>query len=1119
MAVISDSAERATALDPTRSFCVSAPAGSGKTELLIQRYLALLARVERPEQILAITFTRKAAAEMRERVLLALEAAHSNAPVASEHEQVTRELAEAALQADAANTWQLLRDISRFNIKTIDSFCAGLTQQMPVLSQLGGQPGIEDDAQAYYEEAVVALFNEIDGSRAFTEDLAAIMLHFDNDWERLKELLVAMLARREQWLSYVGVHYEPDESERFLVNTVKKIVVEALEAVAKQLAPYETELLDLVQFAARNKGQPVPERFPDAVATNLDEWQPFLALLLIGTGTWRKKVDVRNGFPPEGDEAQRYKMLFKSLLEDLRQVPDLGQQLARVPGLPRISRGSESWQLVLHLSRLLPVLAAQLLLVFKKRQVADHAQIAQSALTALGDHDTPTDLALRLDYRIEHILVDEFQDTAVTQYELLDKLTRGWGEHNALAPQAPRTLFIVGDGMQSIYGFRGANVGLLLKAQEQGFNGVALTAIELTSNFRSQQGIVDWVNETFALAFPSHSNANLAQVRFSAATAVHPAAATPAVATRFFTGDHALAGEVEAVCEHVERLRAEAPGDSIAILGRSRAQLKPVLRRLRARGIEFYGQDLDSLASAPVIEDLMVLCRLLANTADRLSAMAALRAPWCGLTLADLLVLADYTEHARYQTLWHMLANEALIGMLSSDGQARMRAIAVPLQRARHKRDRLGLRVWVEQLWESLSGAAVVPQQLALEDVESFFALLEEADTLGIGLDIHWLERKLEKRFMAGGDVNCPLQILTLHKAKGLEFDHVIIPQTARSTQGDKRDILLWDEYSDASGNRGFLLAADDREKKAPTLYNFLSSRRKEKTRLESTRLFYVGATRAIKTLLITGCLSRAEKDGSVNAPAANSLLHAIWPAIESEVELLEPQATVQDVQDPDAPKLLRIASGAVPLIDAAHSGPGDPQNREQANHPARSVNSYDRIVGTVVHMAMEQLAQRASLPASVSSDDIARWRTALQYHGMSGDALEQAKAAVVESVQISLREGGKGRWVLSSAHVDARCEWPLTLVGEGGTLVDIVIDRTYVDAETDTRWVVDYKNSRPAAGQSLDEFLAGEAAQYRAQLCQYRDALRALDQRPVECALYFTALGELYVLPELALN
>jgi len=251
---IVDGPQRVSAIDPCRSFCVSAPAGSGKTELLIQRYLQLLSRVERPEQVLAITFTRKAAAEMRERVVEALQAATRQEPCDSPHESTTRELATRALAADARGGWYLVRDISRLNIKTIDSFCGGLTRQMPVLSEFGGQARLLDDAGDLYAEAVVALFRQVDDKHPVAADLAALMLHFDNNWERLQGLLAAMLARRDQWRSYVGVHHAPEESEAYLTETLESLVRGELVTLAGRLAPYQAELLELLRYAANNLG-------------------------------------------------------------------------------------------------------------------------------------------------------------------------------------------------------------------------------------------------------------------------------------------------------------------------------------------------------------------------------------------------------------------------------------------------------------------------------------------------------------------------------------------------------------------------------------------------------------------------------------------------------------------------------------------------------------------------------------------------------------------------------------------------------------------------------------------------------------------------------------------------
>ena len=131
-----DQDNRLRAIDPTQSFCVSAPAGSGKTELLTQRLLALLARVNRPEQVLAITFTRKAASEMSSRVIEKLDQARRSTPAQLPHEATTRALAQSLLSHAQSLNWQL--DESTLNIRTIDSFCHEITRQMPIVSGVGG---------------------------------------------------------------------------------------------------------------------------------------------------------------------------------------------------------------------------------------------------------------------------------------------------------------------------------------------------------------------------------------------------------------------------------------------------------------------------------------------------------------------------------------------------------------------------------------------------------------------------------------------------------------------------------------------------------------------------------------------------------------------------------------------------------------------------------------------------------------------------------------------------------------------------------------------------------------------------------------------------------------------
>src|SRR5699024_4595448 len=150
-----DQNARTAAVDPTRSFIVQAPAGSGKTELLTDRLLALLARVNRPEEIVAITFTRKAAAEMQARVLEKLRAAYGACPTEG-YRRKSWELARAALRRSESQGWDLLNNPVRLSIHTFDALAAQLVRAMPWLSALGGMGAIAANPKYHYQQAALA---------------------------------------------------------------------------------------------------------------------------------------------------------------------------------------------------------------------------------------------------------------------------------------------------------------------------------------------------------------------------------------------------------------------------------------------------------------------------------------------------------------------------------------------------------------------------------------------------------------------------------------------------------------------------------------------------------------------------------------------------------------------------------------------------------------------------------------------------------------------------------------------------------------------------------------------------------------------------------------------------
>ena len=218
-----DAEERYRALDPAQSFIVQAPAGSGKTGLLIQRYLKLLAYVDAPEEIVAITFTRKAAAEMRARVLAALEVEQKPIHAETAYEKLNRELSAVVMQRNQQAGWHIAENPERLRIQTIDSLCASLTRQMPMLSKFGAQPETIEDASDLYLEAARATLAWIEQDHAIAQDVIRLLAHLDNDRGRIESLLAEMLERRDHWLRHLHGRTR-DELETSLKNSRQSVV-------------------------------------------------------------------------------------------------------------------------------------------------------------------------------------------------------------------------------------------------------------------------------------------------------------------------------------------------------------------------------------------------------------------------------------------------------------------------------------------------------------------------------------------------------------------------------------------------------------------------------------------------------------------------------------------------------------------------------------------------------------------------------------------------------------------------------------------------------------------------------------------------------------------------------
>lgn len=1097
---IPDLKARQRALEPARSFIVQAPAGSGKTELLIQRYLRLLASVEHPEEILAITFTRKAAGEMRERVLAALADSRAAKAPESEHERTTLVLAAAALERDAAGGWALTENPARLRIQTMDSLCAALTRQMPVLSRFGSQPESIEDADELYLEAARATVALVESDEDVAQDVERLLTHLDNDVARIEALLADMLRRRDHWLRHVP-RTERAELEAALQRVRRAALARVRERLSAELRA-EWEAVAGYALANLEKGK---------LNDTIEAWGQLARVLLTAEGAWRRRLTKAEGFPA-GKPGEPWKERAAALLDALKIHEAFRIALAEMRELPPETYSEEQWEVLGTITRLLPRAVGQLKLVFQARGQADFTEVAQGALLALGGPEAPSDLALALDYRIRHLLVDEFQDTSISQYELIGRLTAGWEAGDG------RTVFAVGDPMQSIYRFREAEVGLFLRARAAGIAGVALEPISLAANFRSQAGIVDWVNATFLEVMPEREDIATGSVPYTRSEPTREALPGDAVSVHpFFNGD--LAGEASAVTRIIERARREDPDGKVAILVRNRGHLREIVPALKEAGLRFRAIEIEALGHRPVVQDLLALTRALSHPADRLAWLASLRAPWCGLTLADLDALAG--DGAR-QTVWELMNDEARVAALSADGRARLSRVRAVFGAAIEERSRGSLRERVAGAWFALAGPACVEDATDLEDAEIYFDYLGSHEEAGEVADMAAFEEGLAELY-ALPDLLADdrLQIMTIHKAKGLEFDTVIVPGLGRAPRSEDARLFLWMEQPRGEGNGAAdLLLAPIHETGADQdpIYRWLRKIEAEKEELEAGRQLYVAATRARRRLHLLGDTGfRVDEAGvpQLRAPGERALLRQLWPLVEplyaqAAQRLVESGAATAD--DRDAPVLIdqslrRIASGwQLPAAPPRAVWTAPPETARAADEIEFSwVGETARRVGSVVHRWLQRMAE----------DGLERWdakrvRTLektiadeLIASGLAADAVKDA-AARVAAILAQTLSAERGGWLLS-ARTAAQSELRLTGVADNG-VVNIVMDRTFVD-DDGVRWIVDYKTGGHE-GADIDAFLDREQERYCPQLERYAALMRALDDRPIRLGLYFPLLN-----------
>jgi ATP-dependent helicase/nuclease subunit A len=1111
---LADARQRELAEQVGTSFWVEAPAGSGKTSLLTARYLRLLAIAD-PGEILALTFTNRAAGEMRARIVALLDAAARGEQGKDAREQHLLELARAALAHHAARA-ELLRGPDGLQVMTFHAFCHHLARSAPAEAEVPLRPRLLDDLdqELLRQEVVRRALRGILWGGAAGELRAALerrLLRLNNRFDLLEAELGELVSRRDLFADLAGaLASEPggDELAELLRTRLRALLERRLTRARQLLAsgPLPEQLGALRQLQRRL----VPDlevellaELPPASWEALPLWRALAEVVLTKGGSPRKRIPGGKYLPGlvaavaalDGDPA--------ALLHELRDLPD-----ADAPLLEPVA--------LLDLVRLGQGIIRIYEDALRRSGALDFVELERAALRVLSE-DTPSDLQLYLDARIKHLLVDEFQDTSRSQWHIIRRLCAGWSGNDG------RTAFLVGDPKQSIYAFRKAEVSLFLQARAgiplPGAGHLPLEALSLSTNFRSRPALVGWCNDFFGELL-SAPDPEADEVGFSPGT---PPGDEPdpgsAVELALFTlpegqrsGDEARRREAAWLAQSIAQLLASPdPPRSVAILPFTRTPMRHYLAACAARGIRLQVREGLLIRETPEGAHLLNLCRALARPHDDFAWAALLRAPWSWQPMA---LLARLPEAASWRE--RLRQGRGLAPQLD--------ALLDVMDQASRGLGRRPLGELCREAWETLGGPAACVRLRGLQAVENVRRMLAALDEAEQGSPLGTLLR-LETRLQTLHEppdpaaADSPVWMMTVHGAKGLEFDAVFVPQldrdpTTRPPEA-KPPYLL-----EQAGAEGPLMAvqSDRRLGEGEELYAVLEDLARRRIVGEAKRLLYVATTRARRRLLLSGIV-RAKKDGEELAAARKHSFLA-WllgfERIESRGDLsagLTPRSRLPVQLDP-APEPATEAVAAAPPGEL----PSAPELRadrapyrlrlpsaapsDQPETPVAAAAAADedpRPRGVVIHALLEHAAAGEPLPGASSV------RAALVEQGLAPGEAETQAASLLDEVRSCLAEPFLAR-LLALPPTSRHSEWRIE-ARDGEIIWTGSMDLV---ANHEGRWfLVDYKTTRRADEETVTAYEERLRREYKPQLSAYKEMLvrlKGIDRGSVRTGLYLTS-------------
>ena len=1034
------------------SFILEAPAGSGKTSILTKRFLSLLLQVKRPTEIIALTFTNKAAQEMKNRIRSAL----NNASKDKDLKNIIDKIKKKANKQNWREDFQ-----AQLRIMTIDKLALQVINQAPILDNSGLNYQTDENPDEIYMQAINESLNE-------SKYASSILDYVENDYRKLSSQLINIIKKRDQWLTDLTFYFEKN-LEEIKVEYIKYAKQEQ-EQISSQI---KGELSKDIIHDIRLIMQKIS---PEIKKIDFQFWFAFSNLVLTKEGYFRKQFDKRQGIPND-EEGKKLKNKIADLLIKLSNKNNILFQLNQVN---YCNNFINFLPLIPDLLLLLFDINQRLMTLFTKLKIFDFSQIILNANRILEQ----TNLALILDEKITHILVDEFQDINYAQLKFIELLTQNF------AGDPEKTFFAVGDPMQSIYRFRKAEVGIFKKLQlEQRLGDLQVSPLQLNTNFRSNVKIIEWLNSNICHLFPTKDNIELGSVAFNTSRVGRKDLLGDGVSTHTLiiesdNNDAIYQTEAMYVAKLLQAVKQENPNYKIAVLTRSRSHLNELLTSIKRdyKDLPIQAIEINSVRSNQTFEDIFMLTKALFNFDDKIAWMALLRSPIIGLKNRDLASLFENNHHLN---TWSILNDSNLLKNLNEQSLKRLHKLTITINNNIDLRGRVSQRYFIESIWRQLDGDKAMINFEDMHVIDNFLNLVDQSSHSLLSIDFTRLEKLIDETYISDIDSHPnPIQFLTIQKSKGLEYDAVIIPNMNKTIVNESHSLFLMDKKIISMINMA----------EEPNLYDYHRYKEKERLRSEYSRLLYVAITRAKHECHLITSISK-DKIASPSPCNEGSFASLLWPSINKDLIEIKPSSQ-QNPYNEFIPKLRRLKDHFFEGNLKRNNEIYDGQHEVYIN---QSFSNLETEIGTILHKILELIVKKQLFIDNLLENSLNYFKDYFTHYRFSKDdtsyAIEQIKIAIHK-----LKTTKDGQWITNQFEDDlSEIKYS---IDDPGQSISLIPDRTFI--ENNVRWIVDYKFTKNSDLEKV-------ALSYRSQLEGYKKIYE--HNRNINLAIYFINHGRLITL------